>query len=63
MSAWKIAALALLMTLAGCGRDDSEAALQQAAEQLQTTLENKQVGDLMELLHADFQAQRQYDQE
>src|SRR3546814_13256585 len=24
---------------------------------------NKQVGDLMELLHADFQAQRQYDQE
>lgn len=63
MSAWKIAALALLMALAGCGRDDPEAALQQAAEQLQATLENKQVGDLMELLHADFQAQRQYDQE
>jgi hypothetical protein len=51
------------MALAGCGRDDPEAALQQAAEQLQATLENKQVGDLMELLHADFQAQRQYDQE
>lgn len=63
MSAWKIAALALLMTLVGCGRDDPEAALQQAAEQLQATLENKQIGDLMELLHADFQAQRQYDEE
>jgi len=63
MSAWKIAALAVLLALVGCGRDDPQAALQRAAEQLQTSLESKQTGERMALLHADFQAQRQYDQE
>ncbi len=63
MSPWKIAALAVLLALVGCGRDDPEAALRQATEALQTSLENKQTGKLMELLHADFQAQRQYDNE
>lgn len=37
--------------------------MRQATEALQTSLENKQTGKLMELLHADFQAQRQYDNE
>ncbi|MCQ4295925.1 hypothetical protein NAU58_10080 [Pseudomonas stutzeri] len=63
MSAWKIAALAILLALAGCGRDSPEAALQQAAERLQASLENKQARELMELLHPDFQAQRQFDRE
>ena len=54
MSAWKIAALAVLLALVGCGRDDPQAALQQAAEQLQASLESKQTGELMALLHADF---------
>jgi len=63
MSAWKIAALAILLALVGCGRDDPEAALQQAVGQLQSSLENKQTGELMKLLHPDFQAQRQHDQE
>ncbi|RYJ62846.1 hypothetical protein [Pseudomonas songnenensis] len=63
MSAWKIAALAVLLALVGCGGNTPEAALQQAAEQLQTRLESKQTGALMELLHPDFQAQRQYDRE
>jgi len=63
MSPWKIAALAVLLALAGCGRDDPQAALQQAAKELQASLESKQTGKLMDLLHADFQAQRQYDHE
>ncbi|MFL9807549.1 MAG: hypothetical protein E2594_05425 [Pseudomonas sp.] len=63
MSAWKIAALAVLLALVGCGRDDPQAALQQAAEQLQASLESKQTGELMALLHADFQAQQQYDRD
>ena len=35
----------------------------QAAEQLQASLESKQTGELMALLHADFQAQQQYDRD
>jgi hypothetical protein len=63
MSAWKIAALAVLLALVGCGGNSPEAALQLAVEQLQAKLESKQTGALMELLHADFQARRQYDRE
>ncbi|MCQ4325148.1 hypothetical protein CXK94_01380 [Stutzerimonas stutzeri] len=66
MSPWKLAAaipLLCALSLASCARDDPEAALQAAAERLQASLESKQTSVLMELLHADFQAQRQYDRD
>ncbi len=66
MSPWKLAAtipLLCALSLASCARDDPEAALQAAAERLQASLESKQTSALMELLHADFQAQRQYDRD
>ncbi len=52
MPAWKIAALTLLPAHSDGARYDPEEQRQQAAEQVQALVENKQPGELM--LHSDF---------
>ncbi|MDR0775469.1 MAG: hypothetical protein LBE81_02385 [Azonexus sp.] len=47
--------------LAACGRSDPQAALDNAARNLQTALENKDASAVMELLHPDFAAQQPED--
>ncbi|MCL2345661.1 MAG: hypothetical protein FWC58_07400 [Desulfobulbus sp.] len=49
------------MLLAACGRSDPQAALNTAARNLQTALENKDAGAVMALLHPDFTAQQPED--
>ena len=46
-----------LLTLAGCGRDDPQAALDAAVQQLQDRLEAKDAGAVMDLLDEQFRAQ------
>lgn len=55
------AALALLVALGGCGRDDPLAELEASVRQLQDSLEAKSGGDVAAQLHPGFQAQDQYD--
>jgi len=47
--------LLLVALLGGCSQDDPRAALDRAARQLQTSLEEKDVSATLALLHGDFQ--------
>lgn len=59
-----IFALALiLLTLTGCGRDDPAAALDAAVQQLQDNLEAKKTGAVLDQLHPQFTAQKEFDRE
>lgn len=51
----------LLALLAGCGRDDPQAALEAAVERLQSNLEGKKTAAVLKQLHPQFAAQQQYD--
>lgn len=44
------------LALAGCGKTDPKTALDAAVQQLQDNLEAKKTGDVMDQLHASFQA-------
>lgn len=55
--------LLLCGLLAGCGRDDPQAALEQAVQQLQDNLEAKRNDQVLEQLHPQFSAQQQYDRD
>jgi len=63
----RIFALALLMfctLLAGCGaKDDPQAALEAAVQQLQDNLEAKQNSAVLDQLHPQFSAQGEFDRE
>jgi len=65
MPVWKLATAAVVLTLllAGCGRDDPQAALDAAAQSLQDSIENKDHGELMALIHPDFSANQQLDRD
>ncbi|MEO4047101.1 hypothetical protein AAFN46_08420 [Pseudomonas sp. CAU 1711] len=49
--------------LAGCGRDDPQAALERAVQELQDNLEAKRSDLVLEQLHPQFAAQQQYDRD
>lgn len=55
--------LLICALLAGCGRDDPQAALEAAVQQLQDNLEAKRNDEVLEQLHPQFAAQQQYDRE
>ena len=55
--------LLICALLAGCGRDDPQAALETAVQQLQDNLEAKRNDAVLEQLHPQFAAQQQYDRE
>lgn len=65
MPVWKFAAAVALLALllAGCGRDDPQAALTSAAKSLQDSIENKDTTRLMQSIHNDFSANRQLDRD
>lgn len=46
--------LLLFVALAGCSRDDPQAALEKAARQLQAGLEEKNASAVLALLHSEF---------
>lgn len=58
MPARRFALLLLLLPLwlAGCGKTDPQAALEAAVQRLQDNLEARKTGDVMDQLHANFQA-------
>lgn len=58
-----LALLPIVALLAGCGRDDPQAALEAAVQRLQEQLEAKQRDAVLEQLHPQFAAQRQYDRD
>ncbi|MBS7662349.1 hypothetical protein I0D00_10415 [Pseudomonas lalucatii] len=59
-----LAFLMLFTLLAGCGgRDDPQAALEAAVQQLQDNLEAKDNGAVLALLHPQFSAQQQLDRD
>ncbi|MDR8013122.1 MAG: hypothetical protein E2579_01360 [Pseudomonas sp.] len=56
--------IALPLLLAGCGgRDDPQAKLEAAVQQLQDNIEAKSTGAVMEQLHGDFLARQELDRE
>ena len=55
--------LLICALLAGCGRDDPQAALEAAVQQLQDNLEGKRTDRVLEQLHPQFSAQQQYDRD
>ena len=63
----RLFALAFLMfcaLLGGCGgRDDPQAALEAAVQQLQDNLEAKDSGAVLDQLHPQFAAQQEFDRE
>ncbi len=65
MPVWKLAAalMAMALLLAGCGRDDSQAALALAAQSVQDSIEDKDTSRLMEHLHSEFSANRELDRD
>lgn len=52
-----------VLWLAGCGRDDPQAALEATVQQLQDALEARDSGAVMGLLDARFRAQDEFDAE
>jgi len=58
---WRRFVLFCAILLAACGRSDPQAALDAAAKNLQTALENKDSSAVMALLHPDFSAQQPED--
>lgn len=66
MSARKFAVplLVFFFFLAGCGaKDDPQAALEAAVQQLQDNLGEKKTGAVLDQLHPDFAAQQQFDRD
>lgn len=65
MPGWKLAAVVAMVALllAGCGRDDPQAALKAAAKALQEHIENKDTAGLLAQIHPDFRANRNLDHE
>lgn len=63
----RVFALAFVMIcslLTGCGdKDDPQAALEAAVEQLQSNLEGKKNSAVLEQLHPEFSAQNEFDRE
>lgn len=58
------AALLVALLLSGCGaRNDPQAALEAAVQQLQDALEAKQTGAVMTQLHDDFRAREELDRD
>lgn len=54
----------IVALLAGCGaKDTPQAALEKAVLQLQDDLEAKKTSTVMDLLHAEFTAQKQFDRD
>lgn len=51
--------LLIALLLAGCGRDDPQAALEAAVQQLQDNLEAKKTAAVLDQLHPQFGAQQQ----
>ena len=59
-----VAPLLLLFALvAGCGRDDPQAALEKAVQQLQENIEAKRTGDVLDQLHPQFIARQEFDRD
>lgn len=64
MPLWKLAAAAMAITLlAGCGREDSQTALESAVQSLQDSVENKDNGELMARIHPEFSANQRLDRD
>lgn len=65
MPLWKLAAAAVAVTLllAGCGREDSQTALESAAQSLQDSIENKDNRELMARIHPEFSANQRLDRD
>ena len=55
--------LLLPLWLAGCGKTDPQAALEAAVQKLQDNLEARKTSDVMDQLHANFQAGEGMDRE
>ncbi|MFZ3183293.1 MAG: hypothetical protein WA173_04015 [Pseudomonas sp.] len=55
--------LIILPLLSSCGRNDPQAALEAAVQQLQDNIEAKRSSAVLEQLHTQFSAQQQYDRE
>lgn len=58
-----LALLIILPLLSSCGRNDPQAALEAAVQQLQDNIEAKRSSAVLEQLHGQFSAQQQYDRE
>jgi hypothetical protein len=58
-----LALLIILPLLSSCGRNDPQAALEAAVQQLQDNIEAKRSSAVLEQLHTQFSAQQQYDRE
>jgi len=56
-------ALSSSLMLAGCARDDPQASLEAAVQQLQDHIEAKRTGAVMDMLHPRFRAQAELDRE
>lgn len=52
-----------LLLLAGCARDDPQASLEAAVQQLQDHIEAKKTSAVMDMLHPRFRAQAELDRE
>jgi len=65
MPVWKLAVafVTVVVLLVGCDRDDPEAALKAAVESLQSSIENKDTSQLMDLVHKEFSANRELDRD
>ncbi|WP_407294346.1 hypothetical protein [Stutzerimonas zhaodongensis] len=65
MPVWKLAVafVTVAVLLVGCGRDDPEAALKAAVDSLQSSIENKDTSQLMDLVHNEFSANRELDRD
>ncbi|MDO9320237.1 MAG: hypothetical protein Q7U01_01225 [Pseudomonas sp.] len=58
-----LALLIIIPLLSSCGRNDPQAALEAAVQQLQDNIEAKRSSAVLEQLHTQFSAQQQYDRE
>lgn len=65
MPVWKIAAATVVLSLllVGCGRQDAQAALEAAAKSLQTSMEDKDIREMMSLIHPQFTANEGLDRD
>ncbi|NKQ09169.1 hypothetical protein [Pseudomonas sp. SST3] len=66
MPLWKLAAAAaaaVTLLLVGCGREDSQTALESAAQSLQDSIENKDNEELMAIIHPEFSANQRLDRD
>ena len=58
-----LALLLIVPLLSSCGRNDPQAALEAAVQQLQDNIEAKRSSAVLEQLHAQFRAEQEYDRE